>query len=203
METQHTQTRLAVLGFNLALLTFVTSILANLASREPDGLWVYLESFVAIGLGFLFSLFGILAFLQAQSKSHLGSFTAGQLLLYFALSQFLASGMNYLIFAIEGGLKNHDGIPADLILLILVSFAEVLWLWFLFGAPILDLVERRKQPDQNVLPKWPRWLIYGLLLTSTVLLDGSAYYLRRERHGLGEFVWTIVAQVCQPFLWLT
>lgn len=201
MDLQHTQTRLAVLGFNLTLLTFVTGTLANLAVHEPNGLWVYLESFAPIGLGFLFSLFGIAAFLRAQSNNHLGWFLAGQLLLYFAVSQFLASGMNNVIFAIEGGLKGHDGAVASLILFILVALGELLWLWLLFGAPILDIVKRRRDPAAS--KDSYAWLIYALLLTSAFLVDGSAYYLRRGHHGLFEFVWMVVAQFGQPFLWLT
>lgn len=209
MNTQHIQARLTVLGFNLSLLIFVTASLISIANSEKslaEAPWVYLESLTAISLGFLFSLFGIVAFLRAQSSSSAGWFTTGQLLLYFGLSQFLASGMNNLLFTItHDALREHAGGAENVIKYILVMMAESLWLGLLFAGPMVELREHAKaqelrtQPQKATLQRF----VYWLLLTTTFLVDGCTYYVRGDHRGLLWLVWMVVAQVGQPFLWLS
>jgi hypothetical protein len=216
MNVQHIPARLTVLGFNLSLLIFVTASLitvANAGKPDVEFAWHYLESVVAIGLGFLYSLFGIVVFLRAQTSNNSSSwFTSGQLLLYFGLSQFLASGMNNLLFVITRALSDHPAGEAYVITWTLVLVAQSLWLWLLVGAPLVDLQQHARTAEsageransQRGAPGGAKvlWLVYAVLITITFLVDGSTYYLRREHHGIWEFLGRVIAQIGQPFLWL-
>jgi hypothetical protein len=201
------QSRLSVLASVLSLLIFVTVAvlaLARIPGNERDMSWIYLSSLVPICVGFLLALFGMGCFLRSQHFISQTWFTVGQLMLYLALSQFLASGMSNFISAMAGGFELHWGMHSTasrFLIWSLVILSEVLWLYLLLVAPLAYL---HGSTQIVVLAAKQRIIlrsVFWSLLVAVLLLDAMPYYIRAGGTGTWELLWQVVCQLGQPFLW--
>src|SRR5574341_240583 len=147
------QSRLTVLGFVLALLMFVTTALLALFSLEqkpPEKLvFEYLNTVVPIALAFPITLAAMLCLITSQvddadTNRQMWWFSAGQILLYLALSQFLSSGMRNIVGGLANGLREArpSGTATQIVVGVPVVLSMIVWLWLLFLAPIRYLLRR-------------------------------------------------------------
>jgi len=201
------QNRLSVLASVLSLLIFVTVAvlaLARLPGNERDMSWIFLSAFVPICVGFLLALFGMGCFLRSQHFASQTWFTVGQLMLYLALSQFLAGGLSNFIAGMSGGFELYWGAhntASRFLIWSLVALSEVLWLYLLLVAPLAYL---HGSTGIVALDAKQRTILRGVfwaLLVVVLLLDAMPYYIRAGGTGTWELMWQIFCQLGQPFLW--
>jgi hypothetical protein len=202
------QNRLTVLSSVLALLIFVTVAVLALArapGNERDMGWIFLRSFVPICVGFLLALCGMSCFLRSQHFASQTWFTVGQLLLYLALSQFLAGGMSNFISGIAWGFSAREMHSAASKFLIgsLVLVSEVLWLYLLLVAPLSYLHGSTEIVELDAKQRTFLRTVFWSLLAAVVLLDAMPYYIRAGGTGTLELLWQVVSQLVQPLLWPT
>ena len=143
-------------------------------------------------------------FLRSQHFASQTWFTVGQLLLYLALSQFLAGGMSNFISGIAWGFEMHWGThnaASRFLIWSLVLLSEALWLYLLLVAPLAYL---HGSTEIVALDAKQRTLLRGVfwsLLAAVLLLDAMPYYIRAGGTGTFELLWQILRQLGQPLLW--
>ncbi len=213
-----TRARITVLGFALALCLFASSTLLSIGQAYRfSAVWVFLPSFVALSLGFSLTLVAMLLFVNALRLDSGGAgriwpFSFGELLMYLALSQVLAGGIQYLatgLMFVFHNVPQRTGLDPEQIEL-LMPLAEQLtfwltlcagmgWLATMYAAPVYFVI-------RNPLPWNRKWLLavtYLVLLIVVSWISAIPYQLHARAAGKQENLAAHFAgQFAQPLLWV-
>jgi hypothetical protein len=210
------RTRITVLGFNLAVLLFLTGSLFAIGRHlEVRAMWIFLPSYAQISIGISLTFASLMLILISQrfdSPHSVGPlwFSSGELLMYLALAQTLGAASQLFV---GGFVFTFQELPAELVGSAAAAeisrtgqhltgwihaFAAVVWFGVTYFAPgvflfRLSLARRRKL----VLGAG-----YVVVLSVVFWISSSAYHLHaRARGENASRIVKFVEQVWQPRLW--
>jgi uncharacterized membrane protein YhaH (DUF805 family) len=156
--------------------------------------WIYITTLVPVCIGFLLALAALMLLLQSQAINSPFLFYLGELLLYPALAQFLASGVNNIVSGLSGASAAHNlHLPVSVVLTHpLRAVSLVLWWLLLFVAPVIRI------RTADLRRTGPLGLSYAAILVAVMLVSALAY---QERHSDVPLLCALAVQVFQPCYW--
>ena len=167
--------------------------------------WFYLNTLVPVCLGFLLAIASIALLLHSQSVDSLSLMYLGELLLYPALAQFLASGMNNIVHGLVElpSFKWFQSLTAasphpnalQLIIWLLRVLGLVLWLYLLVVVPAIRIYRCTD------LKRRPLAVAYASTLFVVLSASALGSLLRAAPSGERSLGCAFVGQLFAPLFW--
>ena len=199
------RSRMNLLAIVLAVDLFSTSTYISLAhSFDVPALWVFLNAFVPLILGFAVTLLALLVFLGSQRLDREGlcdplAFSIGELLMYLAMALTLGGALQGFVGGIGSiAAANAGSGLAGTLYLSLLTACALIWGGILYVAPALFLW-RTPLPARRKATLGAGYAIALLLLAS---ISANAFLIKARAAGDSPGVGgAFLRQLWQPMLW--